>query len=39
MAKQIEFPEKQTHVKSFEQLCLLLSAVGIVVAIVAANVF
>lgn len=38
MAKQIEFPENQTHKKSFEMAMIGFSLFCIVVVIIAVNV-
>jgi hypothetical protein len=35
--KQIEFKEMQTHKKSFERMCMIASAVGIIVCLIAVN--
>jgi hypothetical protein len=32
--KQIEFPEKQTHVKSFERAMLLISIICVIVVLI-----
>ena len=32
---QIEFKELQTHKKSFERLCLMIAAAGIVITLLA----
>ncbi len=32
--KQIEFPEKQTHVKSFERAMLIISIVCVIIVLI-----
>jgi len=34
MSKQIEFPEKQTHVKSFERAMLVISVICAIVVLI-----